>query len=169
MMHKWQIFRLLKRSYLRRSYKPNQKEDNMRRYVLIFGSIAGFVLVLMMFLTAPFLGEDVGYDTAEWLGYISMIVALSTILLASNHTGIKSRGAVSVLARLLRSGYLSRWSHPHFMSPAGCFISILPVQISWIPTMSTMLRKSEVAAILRLKFRQKLQTWKSGGNHTKTH
>lgn len=57
----------------------------MRRYALIFGSIAGLVLVVMMFLTAPFLGEDINYDTAEWLGYISMIVALSTIFI-----GIKS-------------------------------------------------------------------------------
>ncbi len=57
----------------------------MRRYTLIFGSIAGVVLVLMMFLTMPFLGEDIDYDTAEWLGYISMIVALSAIFI-----GIKS-------------------------------------------------------------------------------
>ncbi len=57
----------------------------MRRYALIFGSIAGVVLVLMMFLTMPFLGEDIDYDTAEWLGYISMIVALSAIFI-----GIKS-------------------------------------------------------------------------------
>lgn len=57
----------------------------MRRYALIFGSIAGFVLVLMMFLTMPFFGENVDYDTAEWLGYISMIVALSAIFI-----GIKS-------------------------------------------------------------------------------
>jgi len=39
----------------------------------------------MMFLTMPFLGEDIDYDTAEWLGYISMIVALSAIFI-----GIKS-------------------------------------------------------------------------------
>jgi len=57
----------------------------MRRYVLIFGSIAGLVLVVMMFVAAPFLGEDANYDTAEWLGYISMIVALSAIFI-----GIKS-------------------------------------------------------------------------------
>ena len=57
----------------------------MRRYALIFGTIAGVVLVIMMFLTMPFLGEDVDYDTAEWLGYISMIVALSAIFI-----GIKS-------------------------------------------------------------------------------
>ncbi len=57
----------------------------MRRYALIFGSIAGFVLVLMMFLTMPFFGENVYYETAEWLGYISMIIALSTIFI-----GIKS-------------------------------------------------------------------------------
>jgi len=57
----------------------------MRRYALIFGSIAGVVLVIMMFLTMPFLGEDIDYDTAEWLGYISMIVALSAIFI-----GIKS-------------------------------------------------------------------------------
>ena len=57
----------------------------MRRYALIFGTIAGVVLVLMMFLTMPFLGEDIDYDTAEWLGYISMIVALSAIFI-----GIKS-------------------------------------------------------------------------------
>ena len=57
----------------------------MRRYALIFGSIAGLVLVMMMFVAAPFLGENANYDTAEWLGYISMIVALSAIFI-----GIKS-------------------------------------------------------------------------------
>ncbi|MFQ5708527.1 MAG: DUF4199 domain-containing protein [bacterium] len=57
----------------------------MRRIVLIFGSISGLVLVLMMFLTTPLFGKNVDYDKAEWLGYISMIVALSTIFI-----GIKS-------------------------------------------------------------------------------
>ena len=57
----------------------------MRRIVLIFGSISGIVLVLMMFLTMPLMGENVDFDSGEWLGYISMIVALSTIFI-----GIKS-------------------------------------------------------------------------------
>lgn len=57
----------------------------MRRYVLIMGSISGLILIVMMFLTAPFFGEEIDFDSAQWLGYISMIVALSTIFI-----GIKS-------------------------------------------------------------------------------
>ncbi len=57
----------------------------MRRYVLIFGSIAGLVLAIIMFLSWSFMGEAVDYNSAEWLGYISMIVALSAIFI-----GIKS-------------------------------------------------------------------------------
>lgn len=57
----------------------------MRRYVLIFGSIGGSVLVLIMFLTMPFFDETIDLDSAQWLGYVSMIVALSTVFV-----GIKS-------------------------------------------------------------------------------
>lgn len=57
----------------------------MRRIVLIFGSISGLVLVLMMFLTMLLMGENVDFDSGEWLGYITMIVALSTVFI-----GIKS-------------------------------------------------------------------------------
>jgi len=57
----------------------------MPRYVLIFGSIAGLIMVLMMYLTIPFFDESTDYDAAEWLGYITMIIALSAIFV-----GIKS-------------------------------------------------------------------------------
>ncbi len=57
----------------------------MRRHVLIFGSIGGSVLVLVMFLTMPFFDETTDFDSAEWLGYITMIVALSVIF-----AGVKS-------------------------------------------------------------------------------
>jgi len=57
----------------------------MRRYVLIFGSIGGLVLVLMMLLTIPFFDETTDYASAEWLGYVTMIIALSTIF-----AGVKS-------------------------------------------------------------------------------
>ncbi len=57
----------------------------MRRIVWLFGGIGGGVLVLMMFLTMPLSGGPIDFDTAEWLGYLSMIVALSVIFV-----GIKS-------------------------------------------------------------------------------
>lgn len=57
----------------------------MRKYVLIFGSIGGLVLVLMMFLSMPFFDETTDFGAAEWLGYLTMIIALSTIFV-----GVKS-------------------------------------------------------------------------------
>jgi len=57
----------------------------MRRIILTFGAIAGSVLLIMIYATMPFIGESIDFGTGEWLGYISMVIALSTIFI-----GIKS-------------------------------------------------------------------------------
>lgn len=57
----------------------------MRKYVLIFGSISGIVLVLMMYTMMPFVDETTDFTATPWLGYVTMIVALSAIFV-----GVKS-------------------------------------------------------------------------------
>lgn len=57
----------------------------MLRTTLTFGIIAGVIISTLMLLTIPFIGGVIDFDTGELLGYISMIVALSTIFI-----GIKS-------------------------------------------------------------------------------
>ncbi len=78
----------------------------MRRYVLIFGSISGAVLVLMMYLTMPFFDETTDFDNAEWLGYISMIVALSTIFIGMKSYRDKEAGGLINFGQAFKVGLL---------------------------------------------------------------
>jgi len=70
----------------------------MSRLALILGSISGAFMVFMFFGVRIVLGSDPDYDTAEWIGYASMIVALSLIFVGiksfrdKNNNGIISFG-----------------------------------------------------------------------------
>jgi len=57
----------------------------MSRIALIFGSISGAFMVFMFFIVGIVLGPDSNFDIAEWIGYASMIIALSLIFV-----GVKS-------------------------------------------------------------------------------
>jgi len=113
----------------------------MRRYALIFGSIAGVVLVLMMFLTMPFLGEDIDYDTAEWLGYISMIVALSAIFIGIKSYRDKESAGLISFGKAFKVGLFITLVASVFYVAGWILISILLVQILWIPITNTVSRK----------------------------
>lgn len=57
----------------------------MKKIVLTFGIIGGITITVLMFATMPLWHENMDFKTGEILGYISMVVALSTVFF-----GIKS-------------------------------------------------------------------------------
>lgn len=54
----------------------------MKKIVLVFGLIAGLIVVVMMFITMPFMkdGDESGYG--QLIGYTTMVIALSSIFFA---------------------------------------------------------------------------------------
>lgn len=51
----------------------------MKKIILVYGSVAGVVIILSMLLGFYLLGDDESKNFSEWLGYLTMIVALSCI------------------------------------------------------------------------------------------
>ena len=58
----------------------------MRKIILTFGLIAGAVLTIIMFATMPLWGNELDYGSSQFLGYLSMIIALAPTIFI----GIKS-------------------------------------------------------------------------------
>ena len=50
----------------------------MKKIVLVFGSIAGVILSVMMLATVPFI-DKIGFDRGEIFGYTSMVLAFLLI------------------------------------------------------------------------------------------
>lgn len=63
------------------------KQKFLSRPVITYGLIGGTLIVGFMFFGGYFMGEDgAGRDNGELIGYLSMIVSLSTILLGINES-----------------------------------------------------------------------------------
>lgn len=58
----------------------------MRKIILTFGIIAGVVMTGIMFATMPLWGNELDYGSSEFLGYLSMIIALAPTIFI----GVKS-------------------------------------------------------------------------------
>jgi membrane protease YdiL (CAAX protease family) len=54
----------------------------MKKVTLRYGLIAGIIAAVMMLIFMPFTGKQISYDTSEILGYISILLSLSTIFIA---------------------------------------------------------------------------------------
>jgi pheromone shutdown protein TraB len=68
----------------------------MRKTVLTYGLISGGILVLVLLITIPFMDDMMDSGTGEWLGYISMIAALSVIFIGiKNFRDNNSGGMIS--------------------------------------------------------------------------
>lgn len=64
----------------------------MKKITLTFGLISGAVLVAVMLITISFMDDMIDYGVGEWLGYISMIAALSTIFIGIKNYRDKEMG-----------------------------------------------------------------------------
>ncbi len=63
-----------------------QNNTNMKKIILIYGSISGAIVGAMFFITAPLYDNGtINFDNGMWVGYTSMVIALSLIFF-----GIKS-------------------------------------------------------------------------------
>jgi len=63
-----------------------KNKTHMRKIILVYGSIAGVIVGAMFFITAPLYDNGtINFDNGMWVGYTSMVIALSLILF-----GVKS-------------------------------------------------------------------------------
>jgi len=78
----------------------------MLRTILTFGIIAGIIISALMLITIPFVGEEIDFNAAELLGYISMIVALSTIFIGIKNYRDKEMNGVISFGKAFQLGLL---------------------------------------------------------------
>jgi len=73
--------------------QKNVMQKTMKKIIFTFGSIAGAIVVAMVFITFPlYENGTLNFDNGEWLGYTSMVIALSLIFFGvksyrDNHLG----------------------------------------------------------------------------------
>lgn len=63
----------------------------MKKTVLIFGGIAGLIMMIMMFITMP-MGENGNMENGELIGYTTMVIALSLIFFGVKNYRDKQQG-----------------------------------------------------------------------------
>lgn len=79
----------------------------MNKSVLTLGAISGFSLVILIFATMPFMGNEISFELAEVLGYLSMILALApTIFVGIKSLRDKEQSGIITFAGGLKSGLL---------------------------------------------------------------
>jgi hypothetical protein len=54
----------------------------MRKIVLTYGVISGAVISALMFFTMPGSMKDVNMESGQWIGYTTMVIALSLVFFA---------------------------------------------------------------------------------------
>jgi Protein of unknown function (DUF4199) len=69
----------------------------MKKVILIYGSIAGVIVGAMFFITAPLYDNGaINFDNGMWVGYTSMVIALSLIFFGvKTYRDSHARGVVS--------------------------------------------------------------------------
>lgn len=77
----------------------------MKKVVVKYGSY-GFILSLVLFLTALSIAEGIDFGTQEIIGYIIMIVSLSFIFLGIKHYRDKVRDGYMGFRRAVLTGLL---------------------------------------------------------------
>ena len=78
----------------------------MQKIILTFGIIAGVIVSALMLISIQFTGETIDFNSAEFLGYLSMIVALSTIFIGiKNYRDNEMNGTIS-FAKAFQVGLL---------------------------------------------------------------
>src|ERR1700754_1014324 len=71
----------------------------MKKIVITFGLIAVVLVCLFMYLTMPHGKEQADFENGEILGYLSMIIALSTIFFGVKILRDKHQGGVITFKR----------------------------------------------------------------------
>lgn len=77
----------------------------MKKTIWTFGLIAGAVLSLMMVLTMPFV-DQIGFESAMWLGYTSMVAAFLAIYFGIRSYRDNVRGGTISFGRAAALGML---------------------------------------------------------------
>jgi len=79
----------------------------MKKIVLNYGLLGGAIVAILMLIMAPFWSSgEMSMNTGEWLGYISMIVALSSIFFGVRAYRDKEAGGFISFGKALQVGLL---------------------------------------------------------------
>lgn len=101
---------------------PNIKNKNIKKVVLIYGTIAGLIVSLMLFISFGLImkwGTQPKLEHGELIGYTSMILAMSMIFfgvgiyrsryLGGNITFLRAWGTGLLIALLASAFYVITW------------------------------------------------------------
>ena len=66
----------------------------MRRFILIFGTISGLIVILTTIAGISYSAVDESFQFSVWLGYLTMLVALSMIFVAVKRYRDQQQGGV---------------------------------------------------------------------------
>jgi hypothetical protein len=78
----------------------------MKRIALLFGSISGGIMVVMFFGVRIVIGDDADFSTGEWIGYATMIIALSMIFVGVKSFRDKSSNGMISFGKAFQVGLL---------------------------------------------------------------
>ena len=78
----------------------------MKKVVLTFGSIAGAILVIMMFITMPIWQESMDFSKGELVGYTTMVVALSMVFFGIKSYRDNYEGGIITFGKAFKVGIL---------------------------------------------------------------
>lgn len=69
----------------------------MKKIILVYGALAGLIVGAMFFIGAPLFDKGIiTFDNGMWVGYTSMIIALSLIFFGvKNYRDRQSRGVIT--------------------------------------------------------------------------
>lgn len=76
----------------------------MKKYVIIFGLIAGIIVSVVMIYSAIFSYKDLDFENGEVVGYTSMIIAFSFIFIAIKNYRDKNNAGIISFGKAFRLG-----------------------------------------------------------------
>ena len=85
-------------------YQPNQNSTRMKKNVLVFGLISGFIITAMMVISVGLCYSREDFDDSMVIGYTSMILAFSLIFIGIRNYRNKYNNGVITFGKAFKVG-----------------------------------------------------------------
>ena len=79
----------------------------MKKYVIRFGLLSGLIFVILFgFMAATYEKGKINFNTSEWLGYSTMVVAFCFILIGIKQYRDKELGGYITFGKAFKTGFM---------------------------------------------------------------